>query len=314
MVRFIIRRILLLVPVIIGATFLVYFIIDLAPGDIVFALGGDGLTEAEMALLRHELGLDRPLIIRYLDYIRGLFTGDLGYSLLTGRSVVELYFQRLPMTLRLAGSATLVSVLIAIPLGIYSAVRKGSVQDNIAMTVSMLGVSMPNFWIGLLLIIGFSLHLGLFPSGGYNGIRYLVLPALTIGTGLAANLTRMTRSSMIDALGQDYLRTVRAKGVSEKKVIRRHALKNALIPIITIIGTQFSISLGGSILTESVFAMPGVGRLVMDAIRDRDFAIILGSVVLTTILTGIILLIVDLLYAFVDPRIKAQYMRRGKTT
>ena len=314
MLHFIIRRILFLFPVIIGATLLVYFILDLAPGDAVFALGGDQMSEEELIALRHELGLDRPFIIRYLSYMQGLFTGDLGVSLISGRSVVETYFQRLPMTLRLAFGATLVSVLLSLPLGIYSAVRKGSIQDNIAMLFSMLGLSMPNFWFGLILIIVFSLHLGWFPSSGYIGPISLVLPAFAVGTGLTANLTRMTRSSMLDVLGQDYLRTIRAKGVSEKTVVNRHALKNALIPIITIVGTQLSIALGGSILTESVFAIPGVGRLMMDSINQRDAPMILGCVVLTTILTSIILLVVDLLYAMVDPRIKSQYVRRGKTS
>lgn len=312
MLRFILRRILLLIPVIIGATLLVYFILDLAPGDIVFSLGGDQMSDAEIALLRYELGLDRPFFVRYLQYMRGLLTGDLGVSLISGRSVLETFLQRLPMTLRLALSASAISVLLALPIGIYSAVKKGTLRDNFAMLLSMLGISMPNFWFGLLLIIGFSLHLNWFPSSGYTGPISLVLPALTIATGLTANLARMTRSSMIDVLSQDYLRTVRAKGVPEGKVVRRHALKNALIPIITIIGTQLSISLGGSILTESVFAIPGVGRLLMDAINQRDTPMILGSVVLSTILTSVILLIVDLLYALVDPRIKAQYVKRGR--
>lgn len=312
MLRYVLKRLLLLIPIIIGVTLLVYFILDLAPGDITAVLGGDQMSAEELAELRLELGLDRPFIVRYLTYMRGLFVGDLGVSVISGRSVVSTYFSRLSLTLRIAFSATLVCVVLSIPLGIYSAVKKGSWQDNIAMFFSMLGLSMPNFWLGLLLIIAFSLHLKWFPSSGYSGIKSLILPAVTIGTGLMANLTRMTRSSMLDVLGQDFLRTVRAKGVSERNVIIVHALKNALIPIITVIGTQLAISLGGSILTESLFAIPGVGRLMMDSINQRDSQMILGCVVLTTLLTSVILLAVDLLYAMVDPRIKAQYVRGGK--
>lgn len=312
MARYILKRIIQLIPVVIGVTLMVYFILDLAPGDITFALGGDQLSQEDLLALRHELGMDQPFIVRYLKYMGGLVRGDLGTSLISGRSVTETFFMRLPTTLRIALSATLFSVVFSIPLGIYSAVKKGSIQDNLATVFSILGMSMPNFWLGLLLVITFSLKLGWFPSSGYSGAASLVLPAVTVGTGLMANLTRMTRSSMLDVLNQDYLRTVRAKGVSEKKVIRKHAFKNALIPIITVIGTQLGVSLGGSILTESVFAIPGVGRLMIDSINQRDTPQVLGCVVLTTILISVIMLLVDLLYALVDPRIKAQYARGGK--
>ena len=182
----------------------------------------------------------------------------------------------------------------------------------IAMVVALLGLSMPNFWLGLLLIIAFSLQLGLFPSGGMDGIRSVILPAITIGTGYTAIMTRTTRSSMLDVIRQDYLRTARAKGVPEKVVIRKHALKNALIPIITVIGTQMAACIGGSVLTETVFAWPGVGRLIIDSVNQRDVPAVTGSIIMTTILISILLLVIDLLYAFVDPRIKAQYAKRGK--
>lgn len=180
------------------------------------------------------------------------------------------------------------------------------------MVLALLGLSMPNFWLGLLLIIAFSLHLGLFPSGGMSGLSSIVLPAITIGTGYTAIMTRTTRSSMLDVIRQDYLRTARAKGVSEKAVIRRHALKNALIPIITVVGTQMAACIGGSVLTETVFAWPGVGRLIIDSVNQRDVPAVTGSIIMTTIMISVILLVIDLLYAFVDPRIKAQYARGGK--
>lgn len=312
MFKYVVKRLFMLIPVIVGVTLLVYFILDLAPGDITASLGGDQMTQTELAAFRDELGLNKPFVVRYLTYMSGLVRGDLGTSLISGRSVMESFFIRLPTTLRISLSATFVSVILSVPLGIYSAVHKGSIQDNAAMILSMLGLSMPNFWLGLLLILAFSLKLGWFPSSGYSGLISLVLPAITVGTGQMASLTRMTRSSMLDVLNQDYLRTVRSKGVPEKKVIRVHALKNALIPIITVIGTQLGVSLGGSILTESVFAIPGVGRLMIDSINQRDTPMILGCVVLTTIMISVILLFVDLLYALVDPRIKAQYARKAK--
>ncbi len=224
----------------------------------------------------------------------------------------EMFIQRLPATLALSLGAIIVSMIISIPLGVFSAIHNGSLGDNAAMVVALLGLSMPNFWLGLLLIIAFSLQLGLFPSGGMDGIRSVILPAITIGTGYTAIMTRTTRSSMLDVIRQDYLRTARAKGVPEKVVIRKHALKNALIPIITVIGTQMAACIGGSVLTETVFAWPGVGRLIIDSVNQRDVPAVTGSIIMTTILISILLLVIDLLYAFVDPRIKAQYAKRGK--
>ncbi len=304
----------MLIPVIIGVTLLVYFILDLAPGDVTSMLGGEHMTAKELEEFRHQLGLDRPFAIRYLTYIKGLFSGDLGKSMVSGRSVLALFLNRLPITLALAVGSSIVSILISLPLGIYSAVHKGSIQDNIATVFAMLGLSMPSFWLGLILIIFFSLHLGWFPSSGFKGLSSVVLPAITLGTGYMATITRMTRSSMLDVIRQDYLRTARSKGAPEKDVIYKHALKNALIPIIAACGTQLGLALSGSVITENVFAIPGVGRLLMDSINQRDTPLILGCVVLTTIVISIVLLLVDLLYAVVDPRIKAQYVKRRKTS
>jgi peptide/nickel transport system permease protein len=244
--------------------------------------------------------------------MKGLLKGDLGTSFLTRKPVWDAYKMRLPSTLKLALGAILVSTIISIPLGIVSAVRSGSIIDNFCMLLALLGLSMPNFWLGLLLIIEFSLHLGWFPSGGAAGLKSIILPAITIGTGYTAIMTRTTRSSMIDVIRQDYLRTARAKGVSEKLVIQKHAFRNALIPIITIIGTQMAAMLGGSVLTETVFSWPGVGRLIIDSVHQRDVPMVTGSIIMTTILISILLLIIDLLYAVVDPRIKTQYAKRRK--
>jgi len=301
----------MLIPIIIGVSFLIYFIMDLAPGDIISQMAAEA-TEDQIQALRHQYGYDRSVFYRYALYMKNLARGDLGTSFLTNKPVWDMYRERLPATLKLALGAMIVSILISIPLGILSAVRSGTIWDNIGMVFALLGLSMPNFWLGLLLIILFSLKLGWLPSGGDTGFLSIILPAITIGTGHTAIMTRTTRSSMIDVIHQDYLRTARAKGVPEKYVIRKHAFKNALIPIITIIGTQLSVSLGGAVLTETVFAWPGVGRLIIDSVNQRDVPTVTGGIIMTTILISIMLLIVDLLYAYVDPRIKAQYLRKEK--
>ena len=295
-----------MIPVIIGVSFLIFVIMDMAPGDAVDLLAPEGATAEDLDVIRHELGLDQPVLVRYVKYMGGMLHGDLGISYVSKTDVFQTYIQKLPATITLSFASILVSVLLSVPLGIYAATRHGSIQDNISMILAMIGLSMPNFWLGLLLIIAFSLKLGWFPSGGDQTLSSLVLPAITIGTGLMATLTRTTRSSMLDVLKQEYLRTARAKGVPEKIVVTSHALRNALIPIITIIGTQLAGVLGGSVLTETVFAWPGVGRLIVDSLNMRDTPLVTGSIIMTTILLSIILLLVDLLYAAVDPRIKAQ--------
>ena len=302
----------MLIPVTILTSFIVFFIINLAPGDVVAQLTGGDATPEEVAEIRADLGLDQPIIVRYLKYLSGLVRGDLGKSYLNGRSVFDAYMEKLPATLKLALASIFVSIIISIPLGISSAVHHGSIRDNVGMVAALLGLSMPNFWLGLLLIIAFSLNLGWLPSGGAEGFQSIILPAIMVGTGLTAMLTRTTRSSMLDVIRQDYLRMARAKGVPEKVVIRKHALRNALIPVITVIGTQLGSCLGGAILTETVFAWPGVGRLILDAVNSRDIPMVTGCIILKTITISIILLIVDLLYAVVDPRIRAQYAKGVK--
>lgn len=307
--KYIIKRLLMLIPVLLGVAFVIFAIMNVAEGDPVYSVAGPDATEAQLEALREEMGLNGSLIERYFRYIWRLLHGDLGTSYISKMSVMELYLQRLPNTLKLASLAMVVAILISVPLGIVAAVRQNTWKDTSAMIAALLGLSMPNFWLGLLLMLLFSLKLGWFPSGGAEGFKSVVLPAVTVGVGLAALLTRTTRSSMLDVLRQDYLRTARAKGVSEKKVISRHALKNALIPIITIFGVQFSNVLGGSVLAETVFAWPGVGRLVVDAIDQRDIPTVTGALIMTTMLVTVVNLLIDILYAYVDPRIKAQYTK-----
>jgi peptide/nickel transport system permease protein len=299
----------MLIPVMLGVVFIVFFIMNLAPGDPVYQIASEQATPAELQELRVKMGLDGNIFTRYMRYIKKMIQGDLGVSYISKRSVMKTYLERLPNTLLLASVTMLVAILISIPLGIIAAVHQNSIKDTVSMILALLGLSIPNFWLGLLLIILFSLKLKWLPSGGINGLKSIILPALTVGLGLAALMTRTTRSSMLDVIRQDYLRTARSKGVAEKKVIYKHALKNALIPIITIFGIQFSNVLGGSVLAETVFSWPGVGRLVVDAINQRDIPMVTGALVMTTMLVSIVNLLVDIIYAYVDPRIKAQYTK-----
>ena len=314
--RYVIKRLLLLIPVIIGVSFIIYFLMDIAPGDIVVLKMGDdaSLTEEQIQELYREYGLDKPLLVRYLRYMGRLVLGDLGQSQNTGERVIDMFSARIGSTLKLAIASVIVSILISIPLGIVSAIHNGSVIDNAASFGTLLGLSIPNFWLGLVLIILFALNLHWLPSGGDDGsIKCLILPAITIGTSLTAALGRTTRSSMLDVIRQDYLRTIRAKGAGERRVIWGHAFKNAMIPILTVAGEQFAGVLGGSALTETVFAWPGTGRLLIDSINARDVPVVTGVLILKTLIASLIILTVDLLYAAVDPRVRAQFARRRKS-
>lgn len=310
MLRYALKRILLMIPVIIGVSLLIFFIMDLAPGNIIdITAAEENLTVEEMEALKEQYGLNGNVFTRYLRYMAGFIKGDLGTSNISGRPVLESYLEKLPATIVLACASILVSVIISIPLGIYSALKRGTIQDNTCMVLSFLGLSIPNFWLGLMLIITIALNVKWIPTSGFKGIASVILPAITVGTGLTATLARTTRSSMLDVLGQDYLRTERAKGTPEYKVITKYALRNAFIPIITVAGGQFAACLGGSVLTETIFAWPGVGRLIIDSVNSRDVPMVVGCIILKSFSIGVIVLIVDLLYAVIDPRIKAQYAK-----
>ena len=307
MFRYIMKRILMMIPVLIAVSFVVYFLMDLAPGDIISSMAPQDATEAEIEMMREELGLNGSLIERYFRYLGGLLKGDMGMSLSLKRPVADVFFERFPATLELALAATVVALAISIPLGIAAATHHRSFLDGFSMVTAMLGLSMPGFWLGLLLILFFSHQLGWLPSGG--GIVHLILPAIALGAGQAGSLTRITRSSMLDVIRQDYLRTARAKGVSEKMVIRKHALKNALIPIITVFGSTLGNLLGGAVAIETVFSWPGIGRLTVSAINTRDITLATGCIIMFTVLLTVTMLLVDIAYAYVDPRIKAQYSK-----
>ena len=299
----------MLIPVILGVTFLVYFILGLTPGDAATIITGGEADEATVNAVREELGLNDPVIVQYARYMWNLLHGDMGKSWATKKSVAESVVGVLPNTIRLGLWSMVFCIVTSLPIGIISATRQYSVLDNICMVLALLGLATPNFWLGLMLILVFSLNLGLVPSGGMSGWTSLLLPVFTLGTSDMALLTRMTRSSMLEVIRADYIRTAKAKGVSAGVVTRKHALKNALIPIITAMGLQFGGMLGGAMLTETVFSWPGTGRLMVDAIKSKDTPLVMGCVITITIGVTIINLIVDILYAFVDPRIKAQYKK-----
>ena len=312
--KFILKRLVMMIPVLIGVTLLVYMILHFAPGDPAKVILGEQATPEQIEELREQLGLNDPVLVQYANYIINLVQGDMGMSYKTKGPVSDEVFNRFPNTMKLTACAMGLAVAAAVPLGVVAAVRQNTLFDSVSMIVALVGVSMPIFWLGLLLIIAFALNLKWFPSGGNeDGFRSLVLPAFTVGIGLAALMTRTTRSSMLDCLNQDYIRTAKAKGVAHGDVINKHALKNALIPTITVIGLQIGFMLGGSVLTETVFAWPGVGRLMVDSINGRDIPMVMGCIILVCATFSFVNLIVDLLYAAVDPRIKSQYKSGGKS-
>jgi len=296
-----------MIPVLIGVSLIIFTLMFYIPGDPARQILGDRASEESVQQLRAELGLDKPFVIQYVNYMKGALTGDFGISYTTKQPVSAELFARFPTTLLFAIISILVACIIGIPLGIVSATRQYSFIDNLSTTLTLLGMSIPTFWLGLMLMLTFSLNLGWFPATGFYGPKYWVLPSLTIGVTSAAFITRMTRSSMLEVIRQDYIRTARSKGQTEWKIITRHALKNAMIPVVTTIGIIFGSSLGGQIITEQVFSIPGLGKLMLDAIGNRNYPIVRGGVLLIALAFAIINLLVDLLYAYLDPRIKSQF-------
>ena len=308
MIRYVIKRLLLLIPVIIAVSIIVFGLMELAPGDITDTMISETMTPEDVAELRARYNLDKSMFYRYGVYMLKLVQGDLGVSDITGINVWRTFISKLPNTLLLSFSALIIGVVFAIPMGIIAARKAGSVVDNITTGITLVGMSMPLFWLGLLLLILFSLRLGWLPGGGYdNGIRSLILPAICTGLSMTASTARQTRSGMLEVLRSDYLRTARAKGVPEHTVISKHALGNAWIPIITAAGSSLCVLLAGSVVVEQVFAWPGIGRLAAEAVFARDVTTATGTIIMTTILYVLVQLIVDLLYALMDPRIRSLY-------
>jgi peptide/nickel transport system permease protein len=312
MITLIMRRLVATVPVLILVTAGVFALLHMTPGDPIDAMMGESQDAVAKAALRAELGLDQPIAVQYLTWMARVLQGDLGRSIRNREPVVENVGRRIAPSLQLAAYAILIALAVAFPLGIVSAVRRNTPVDGAGTLFSLVGLCMPNFLLALILIFVFGVTLRWLPISGYEnplvdlraGIRSLTLPAITLGLALAAVLTRTLRSSLLEALGEDYVRTARAKGLAERMVVRRHALKNALIPVITLLGLQFGTLIGGAVITEFVFALPGVGRLVVDAVFARDYPMVQGVILLISI--GFILsnLAVDLIYGWIDPRIR----------
>lgn len=306
MLRYIARRIVLTVPVLFGVATLVFALIHLVPGDPAAAMLGESAPPADLVELRTRLGLDRPLLVQYWDFLSGLVVGDLGTSFRYGTPVAREIGLRLGPTAQLAIVAMVIALAIAVPLGIVGALNRGKLLDQAAMTVSLAGIAMPNFWLGPLLAIVFSVELGWLPVSGMGGWRHLVLPALTLGAALAAMTARMTRASLIDELGELYVLAARARGLSRMRAVVYHALRNSLIPVVTIVGLQLGSVLTGTIITETIFSWPGVGRLLIQAISFRDYPLVQGCILLIAVTYVAMNLVVDLLYAWLDPRIRYQ--------
>lgn len=304
MIRFFVRRLVLTIPVLFGVATLVFSLIHLVPGDPVQAMLGESASPSEVAELRTRLGFDRPLYVQYGSFLKGAITGDLGASLRTNQSVTEAIVERLPATIELAFAAMSVAIIIAIPLGILAAVRAGTVVDFGATTLALIGISMPNFWLGPLLAIVFSVTLGWLPVSGRGTLSHLVLPAITLGAPLAAVLARMTRASVIEELRELYVLAARARGVSRARAVLRHAFRNSLIPIVTVLGLQFGAVLTGAVITETIFAWPGVGRLLIQSISFRDYPLVQGCILMIAVTYVSMNLITDLVYGFLDPRIR----------
>jgi len=306
--RFLLRRLLALVPVLLGVTFLSFLLLYVVPGDPVQAVAGERYDEAVLAELRAELHLDDPLPLRYGRFLADLVRGDLGVSYVSREPVRDAIATTFPHTLRLALAAMLIAVLLGVGLGVAAALKPGSPLDRSAMVLASAGISVPVFWLGMVLIYAFSLKLRWLPPSGYGegSLRHLILPALTLGAASAALIARMTRAALLDAMGQDYIRTARAKGLHPARVLLVHGLRNALLPVVTVVGNDFGSYLSGSVLTERIFAWPGLGRYTLDAVAKRDLPAIQGAILVMALAFVLVNLLVDLSYAWIDPRTRRE--------
>lgn len=296
-----------MIPVLIGVSFIIFTLMSMTPGDPARQILGEGATEEAVTALRDELGLNDPFLIRYVKYMAGVAHGDFGISYTTKEPVTTELLSRYPTTVLFAVLCMVIACVIGIPLGIVSATKQYTWIDNFSTVFAMLGISIPTFWMGLMLVLVFSVQLGWLPATGFYGPSYWILPAITVGLPSSAGIVRMTRSSMLEVIRQDYIRTARAKGQTEWNITMHHALPNALIPVVTVVGITFGQSLGGQIVTEQVFAIPGLGKLMVEAINARNYPVVEGGVLLIAFAFCVINLLVDIIYAYIDPRIKAQY-------
>ena len=310
MLRYIVKRLFHMIPVLLGVALVVFTLMYITPGDPAKIMLGDSASPETIAQLRTELGLDDSFIVRFLTYIKDIiFHFNFGISYQTSSDVLSELLSRFPATMQLALYSALVAIAVGVTLGIISAVMQYSFFDNIASALGLIGTAMPNFWLGMMLVLAFSVHLRILPASGTYGPKYWILPSLTLGLISAANIMRTTRSAMLEVIRQDYISTARAKGQSELMIILKHALKNAMIPIVTVVGIQFGRLLGGSVLVETVFSIPGIGRYMIEAIKARDYPVVQGGVLFLSMSFSFVNLAVDILYSFIDPKMKSMYSK-----
>ena len=309
MLKYILRRLLLLIPILLGVILLIMFIMDLTPGDPATLLLGINATPEAVQQLNDELGFNDPLLVQYADYIIGIVHGDLGTSWQTSRSVFGEILSRFPVTLKLAVFSIILTAIIGIPLGIISAIKKYSVLDMICTSGAMIFTSLPRFWLGMMLILFFSVQLGWLPSNGIGTWKHYILPVFTLAAPTAAKIMRLTRTTMLETIRSDYVRTARSKGASERRIIAHHELKNAILPVVTTLGIEFGQLLGGAILIETVFSMQGISTLMINAIRMKDTTLVTGSIVFFATMVCLTMLVIDLVYTVIDPRIRTKYTK-----
>jgi peptide/nickel transport system permease protein len=307
MLRYFLKRLFLLIPVIIGITLFIYVIMSLAPGDPARLILSTDATFEEVEAKREEMGLNKPVLVQYLRYMLGVVRGDLGTSWFSGFNVLSEFLDRIPNTLILGMMAMFISASIGIPLGVIAAVRQYHVLDYVTLAAAMLFSSMPAFWFGLMAQVYIALKLGLLPATGVGSFRHFILPAITLAAAQMAGQVRMTRTSMLEVIKQDYVRTARAKGASEKRIIIKHVLRNGLLPVVTGLGMSCALLIAGAIVTESVFAIPGIASLLINAVKMRDVPVVMGVILIIAIFVGMINLLVDILYTAIDPRVKLGY-------
>ncbi|PIU54681.1 MAG: glutathione ABC transporter permease GsiC [Deltaproteobacteria bacterium CG07_land_8_20_14_0_80_38_7] len=298
------KRLIMIIPILLSVATIVFFLIHVIPGDPVDLIVGEQALTTDKARIASELNLDKPVIVQYGIFLKGLVTGDWGRSLFDRRPVLTQLKERFSATALLAFTAMFIAVLVAIPMGVLAAVKRNSFWDSASMFIALVGISVPNFWLGPVLILLFSVYIGILPIAGGGSLSSIILPSITLGAALAAMLSRMTRASMIEEIKSEYITTARAKGISERKIIFKHAFKNALNPIITIVGLQVGALLAGTVITEKIFSWPGIGSLLMDSIGRRDYPVVEGCILLISFSYVIINMSVDLLYRFFDPRVK----------
>ena len=310
MIRYVAKRFLMLIPLVLCITFVVYGLMSLAPGDPASIMLPSNAPQEQKDALNHKLGYDRPFLVKYADFVYNLvFKGDFGISYRTQQPIINEFKTRLPISITLAFTSLTLAACIGIPLGVLSAVKQYSLLDTIPSVMALTPSAVPSFWFGMMLIYFLAYKLGLFPSYGMGGIEHWVLPTLTIAVVYAAEILRYTRSSMLETIRADYVRTARAKGVAERTVIWKHAMKNGLLPVVTLLGSSFGAQIGGAIVTENLYNLPGLGTLTLLSINMRDTPTVVATSVIFATLYNIILILVDLMYAFIDPRIKAKYSR-----